>query len=117
MNYSVIVSTLTLIALIAYMLCEKFVIPKVNPSVVEDVREAVDTSINLAQKFELIFMMSKKFVIMAKKKFSDGNGTEKREWVIDQLKQVSETLDIVLSRDQLEAINESAYVDMKNAEK
>ena len=46
----------------------------------------------------------------------DGQGEEKKNWVIMQLRSLCEKLDLVLSNEELEAINEDAYVTMKKDE-
>ena len=113
---STIISLLTTVGLILYITYEKIILPKMSASDVESARETVDTVMNIAQKFELIYKMADKFVILAKKKFSDGKGEEKKNWVIEQLKKIADTLDLVLTDEDYEAINESAYVDMKKDE-
>jgi len=107
-----LLSILSIVIVVAYIVVEKYVLPKISPA---DIQTAADI-VSVAQKFSLVFDMAGKFVIQAKKMFDDGEGTQKREWVITQLKGLADKIDLVLSDEELLAINEDAYNQMKKAE-
>ena len=107
---------LTFIALIAYILFDKFIIPKIDSSTIKSATEAVSTTIDIAQKIDIIIKMASQFVILAKKEMTDATGEEKRNWVIEKLKTICDGIDIVLDDDSLRAINEGAYAEMKSKE-
>lgn len=113
---SAILSTITFVCLIAYVAYEKFLFPKQSAASVASATEIVTTVEETAKKLSLVVTMAKKFVILAKKEFKDGQGEEKKNWVIMQLRSLCEKLDLVLSNEELEAINEDAYVTMKRDE-
>ena len=107
---------LTFIALIAYILFDKFIIPKIDSCKIKLATEAVSTTIDIAQKIDIIIKMASQFVVLAKKEMTDATGEEKRNWVIEKLKTICDGIDIVLDDDSLRAINEGAYAEMKSKE-
>lgn len=114
---STIISIVSFICLVLYIGYEKFVLPNKGVDEIKSATEVVDTVVDTAKKLDMIFAMAKKFVILAKKEFKEGQGEEKKNWVIKQLRSFCEKLDIVLSNEELEAINEDAYNNMKKDEK
>lgn len=111
-----IISIISFVCLVLYIGYEKFVLPNKNAEEIKSATEIVDTVVDTAKKLEMVFSMAKKFVILAKKEFKDGQGEEKKNWVIKQLRSFCEKIDLVLSNEELEAINEDAYNDMKKEE-
>lgn len=111
-----VLAIITFICLVAYVAFEKFVLPNVSDKDISSATTLVETAADIASKFQLIFTMAKKFVILAKKEFADGQGDQKRDWVIKQLQGICKKLDIVLTDEELKAINEDAYVAMKKDE-
>lgn len=92
----------------------KYNIPTKN---VENAIETIDNVTETINKYEFIFKMAKKFVILAKNDYESLSGKEKREWVIDKLQDICNSLNIVIPEVELEAINEDAYNEMKNESK
>ena len=107
-----ILSILTMVALVAYITYQQFILPRMSTA---DIQTATDIVTTL-QQFNLIFQMANKFVIQAKKVFADGQGEEKRNYVISQLKVLADKIGLVLSDEELLAINEDAYNEMKKSE-
>lgn len=112
MTTEMIFSTINLVLLIAYVVYQKFILNKVSGDSITAVTETVDTMYDLYQKFNIITDMAKKFVILAKTTFKDSSGEEKRDWVIEQLGKTCKMVDLVLTDEELKAINESAYDEM-----
>lgn len=80
---------------------------------VEKVIETIDDVTETINKYEFVFKMAKKFVVLAKNDYESLSGKEKREWVIDKLQDICNNLNIVIPEVELEAINEDAYNEMK----
>lgn len=110
---SLIISLISFLGLVGYVVYEKFILPNHSMEEIKSATEVVDTITETAKKFSLVITMAKKFVILAKKEFKDGQGEEKKNWVILQLRSLCDKLDLVLTNEELEAINEDAYVEMK----
>lgn len=111
-----VLAIITFVCLVAYVAFEKLVLPKVSQGDINNATTLVDTAIDITTKFQLVFTMAKKFVILAKKEFADGQGEQKRDWVIKQLEKLCKKLDIVLTDEELKAVNEDAYNTMKKNE-
>ena len=105
------ISILTFIVLVGYVAFDKIILPKMNSSTVQAATDTVTTAVDLAQKINIICQMANKFVVLAKAEMKDASGEEKRNWVIEKLKGICESLDVVLGDDELRAINEGAYED------
>lgn len=80
---------------------------------VTKVAGTIDDVVETINKYEFVFKMAKKFVILAKNDYESLSGKEKREWVIDKLQDICNNLNIVIPEVELEAINEDAYNEMK----
>ena len=89
---------------------------EIDSSTIKSATEAVSTTIDIAQKIDIIIKMASQFVVLAKKEMTDATGEEKRNWVIEKLKTICDGIDIVLDDDSLRAINEGAYAEMKSKE-
>lgn len=111
-----IFSILTFAVVLAFVAYQKFVLPKVDADTIKDATDTVETVTELSKKFEIIFSMAKKYVVLAKKQYNDNEGAKKRNWVIKQIRDLCKVLDIVLTDNQLKAINEDAYIEMKKDE-
>ena len=111
-----VMSILTFIILVGYVIVDKVVLPKVDSSTIKSATDVVTTTMSLAQKIDIVITMAKQFVILAKKEMADSTGEEKRDWVIKKLKTICDGLDLILDDDSLKAINEGAYSEMKKDE-
>lgn len=111
-----LLTILTFLVVVGYVVVDKFVIPKVNTNTIESATETVTTVVDVAQKLDVVIKMAKQFVVLAKAEMKDASGEEKRNWVIKQLKKVCDSIDFAIDDDQLRAINEGAYAEMVKKE-
>ena len=112
MTNEMVIAIINFVVLVAYICYQKYILPNIDVKTLESATETVDTAYELYQKFGIITDMAKKFVILAKASLKDASGSEKRDWVIDQLKGICEKVDLILTDEELKAINESAYDEM-----
>lgn len=89
-----------LIAIFA-LLIGRYVCPKVKDVV-------------LGSNFSGIVTWVYKFVVSAKNQFGDNNGEKKLEYVTAQVKKLCEKYKIDLTDEQIRALIEDAYTQMKN---
>lgn len=110
---SAIIEVIPFICLVCYVLVDKYRLFVKDATTLESVEGIVDDSVDLYKNMSLLFDFAKKFVVLAKKTFADGSGEEKRNFVITNLKKLCKNLNLSLSDEELLAINEEAYMDMK----
>ena len=109
-----ICSLLILILLILYVVFEKFILPKIGGETLETAEYIVDSAEELAAKIGIVCSMAEKFVALAKVTFEgEGRGEEKQNWVVEHLSRICDSIDLILTKDELRAINEDAYNKMK----
>jgi hypothetical protein len=112
-NIEIVLLSAALIAFISLIIVS-ILYSVVRAAMNKDLNE--DTIDEISSKFELIFTMAKKFVILAKKEFNDNEGVTKKNWVITNLRELCRSVGLELSDQELEAINEDAYKNMKKDE-
>lgn len=96
----IIYALIYLVVTVAAFLLGKYVTPKILTN---------ETLITLG---EWVY----KFVVSAKNQYEDGQGEEKREYVTQLIKELCKKVRIELTDDQIRALIEDAYQQMKNGE-
>lgn len=89
------------IAIVAFLL-GKYVFPTVKDTI-------------LGSNFAGLAIWVYKFVVSAKNQFGDNNGEKKLEYVTEQVKKMCKKYKIDLTDEQIRALIEDAYTEMKKS--
>ena len=109
-----ICSILSLIVLVAIMIIDRFASPNLKGEIIETTEDILSSTEEFSTKLDIVCTMADKFVALAKVTFSgEGKGEVKRDWVINHLKEICDNIDLELTEDELKAINEDAYNELK----
>ena len=107
MSREIIITLVQLVVLVAAFVLGKFVFPKIPSSTIDKAIKELNYIINYADIF----------VPWAKKFMSDSTGEEKMDEVVKQLSNIAKKQNIDITEDEIRAIAQKAYNEMKNANK
>ena len=93
---------INIIVLIVSYLVGRFLVPKV-------INQQLDT-------LNYVSQWAYKFVVAAENLFKNHSGSEKKEYVVAQIQILLKTIGIKMSDEQISALIEDAYEQMKNGE-
>ena len=106
MDHQVIIAiAYAVVGIIGYVL-GKFVFPKAPKETIESITKG----------FELLVTYADKFVVWAKQFMSANSGEEKMDAVVQELAKVAERCGIKITENELKAIVQKAYEEMKRGE-
>lgn len=99
---NLVVLIINIIVLVLSYLVGRFMVPK-----------ATDKQLTT---LDYVSQWAYKFVVAAKNLFSNKTGSEKKEYVIQQIQILLKTIGVTMSDEQISALIEDAYNQMKNGE-
>lgn len=107
---TIITDVIIIVIMVLSYIYGRYISPRLHPGAVDQTKKALD-------ELTLVANYADKFVIWAREFLKNKPGTEKMDEVLSKLEEVTRKYKLVMTSEQLKAIAQAAYENMKTEDK